>query len=223
MQPSPSQCCQFSRLDLLGHLIRVSSSNSSFQSRKVFCCLTCAVVRRHAVSRVARVRSMIQRSRSTDTNHTMSRPFDTLHGLTQFGADAVQGSVLGSWRQDLETDIATGISGLLHDERSRDEGRESGDSDSSFESCETPMPQRGGLRYWAPRLYAWLAPRVGNRARCAIALTFAVLEGSKERAWDFAGHEVNYLSIQVMACAVSLTIALCISFFMEGQWVASLV
>ncbi|CAE7869176.1 pli1, partial [Symbiodinium necroappetens] len=161
---------------------------------------------------------MIQRSRSTDTNHTMSRPFDTLHGLTQFGADAVQGSVLGSWRQDLETDIATGISGLLHDERSRDEGRESGDSDSSFESCETPMPQRGGLRYWAPRLYAWLAPRVGNRARCAIALTFAVLEGSKERAWDFAGHEVNYLSIQVMACAVSLTIALCISFFMEGQW-----
>ena len=153
------------------------------------------------------------------------RKFDTLHTMTQFGADAAQGSVLGSWRQDIDADIATGISGLLHDERSRDEGRESEceESDSSFDSYETPLPERGGVNYWAPRLYAWLAPRVGTKERFAIALAFALLEGSKTRAWDFAGHEVNYLSIEVMACAVSLTIALCVSFFMEGQWAASLV
>ena len=53
--------------------------------------------------------------------------------------------------------------------------------------------------------------------------TFAFLEGTKQRTWEFAGHEVNYLSIQVMASVVSLIIALCISVFMEGKWVPSLV
>ena len=132
----------------------------------------------------------------------------------------MQGSVLGSWRQELEADVSTGISGLLGDERSRDEGRDSQEEDSDS-SNDTPTQQRGGLRYFAPRLYNWLAPRVGTRERCAIVVVFALLEGSKQRAWDFAGHQVNYLSIEVMACAVSLTVALCVSFFMEGQWAAS--
>ena len=52
--------------------------------------------------------------------------------------------------------------------------------------------------------------------------TFALLEGAKQRTWEFAGYDVNYLSIEVMASVVSLIIALCISVFMEGKWVPSL-
>ncbi|CAE7711504.1 Pol [Symbiodinium sp. CCMP2592] len=97
--------------------------------------------------------------------------------------------VFGSWRQDVDA----------NDERSRDEGESSG---SESETEEVPeVQENGGLREWAPKLYAWLAPR-----------------GAKQRTWEFAGHEVNYLSIEVMASVVSLIIALCISVFMEGKW-----
>ncbi|OLP78227.1 hypothetical protein AK812_SmicGene41619 [Symbiodinium microadriaticum] len=45
--------------------------------------------------------------------------------------------VFGSWRQDIDANVATGISGMLQDERSRDEGESSG-SESETES-EVPL------------------------------------------------------------------------------------
>ncbi|CAJ1394558.1 unnamed protein product [Effrenium voratum] len=160
-------------------------------------------------------------SRSGSERLTSVPRANTLETLTNVFAGYGADQVLGSWRQQVPMESEQRLAVLLKTERSGfDSGAREESDDSSSDSSDS-LWNRGGLRYWAPGLYRWLAPRVGSRERFLIAFTFSVVEGTKERALDFAGHEINYLSIQVVASVISLLCALAISFFMEGQWGAS--
>jgi len=142
----------------------------------------------------------------------------TFETITNVFAGAEQ--TLGTWRNSIRLDGEQSLIGLFASEKERDAPES--DDDVSSEEQERPTPShRGGLSYWAPALYQWLAPRVGTRERFLIAAMFSILDATRNRIMESSGNQVNQLSIQLTGYLVSLLFALAISVFMEGEWGAS--
>lgn len=147
----------------------------------------------------------------------------TFETITNVFAGAEQ--TLGTWRQSIRLDGEQSLVALFTSEKERDAPDSDGETTTSDEEAYRPTgpspSHRGGLSYWAPALYQWLAPRVGTRERFFIAVMFSILDAVRNRLIETSGNEVNQLSIQFIGYLVSLFFGLSISVFMEGQWGAS--